>query len=361
MKTVSINLENRSYNIHIGNGLLAKTADFLNEIFTGKKQKLFIITDSQVAKHYLQQLKANLVENGFSAEEIILPNGEATKSFANLEIVVEKILSHQPERNSCIIALGGGVIGDLAGFAASIILRGINFIQIPTTLLAMVDSSVGGKTAINSKSGKNLVGSFYQPKIVLADLDILKTLPEREVKAGFAEVIKYGLIDDLEFFEFIKIQNDMSSLPYFVEKSCIAKAKIVSADEREGNVRALLNLGHTFAHALEAEFNYDGRLLHGEAVGIGMVLAFKFSEFLGICPKGEAEKVENLLKQFSMLTDIKQLPIKFEIDELVKYMYADKKVADGKLTFILAHKIGQSIIKKDVDESKLREFLITQI
>jgi 3-dehydroquinate synthase len=361
MKQVKINLSERSYNINIGNGLLARAPEFLAEVFNGKKPKLFIITDAVVAKLYLNPLEESLKFAGYSVESVVLPNGEATKSFANLELVCEKILSHQPERGSCIIALGGGVIGDLAGFAASIILRGISFVQIPTTLLAMVDSSVGGKTAVNSTAGKNLIGSFYQPKIVIADLDLLKTLPEREVKAGFAEVIKYGLIDDLEFFDFINSQANYSAigeqLAYYVEKSCVAKARIVSADEREGGVRALLNLGHTFAHALEAKFHYDGTILHGEAVGIGMVLAFKFSEFLGLCEKGAAARVETCLKKFDMLTDIKQLNTQFTIDELVHSMYADKKVADGKLTFILASKIGGSFIKKDVAESDLRGFL----
>jgi 3-dehydroquinate synthase len=357
MKTVNINLAERSYDILIGGGLLGQAGKYFNNIFGAKRPKVFIVTDENVANLYLKPLEKTLFSEGYKVVSIKLSAGEATKSFANLERVTNEVLAHQPERSSCLVALGGGVIGDLAGFAASIILRGMNFIQIPTSLLAMVDSSVGGKTAVNSPAGKNLVGSFYQPKLVLADLDVLKTLPKRELQAGYAEIVKYGLIDDVEFFNYLETQNGYDELSYMVEHSCEAKAKVVIADEKEAGARALLNLGHTFGHALEAKFHFDGRLLHGEGVAIGMILAFEFSEYLGICEKGRAARIEKLFEKYGLRTQIAQLQEKFNVDELVKYMYQDKKVMDGKLTFILANDIGKSFIKKDVDEAVLRQFL----
>jgi 3-dehydroquinate synthase len=366
MKKIKVNLEQNSYDIIIGSNLITKFNEFSGGFI--KDGKAFVITDVQVAKHHLEPLKASLEKSGIKVFPIILPNGESTKNFEKLEFLLSEILSHQPERKTMLIALGGGVIGDITGFAASILLRGVQFIQVPTTLLAMVDSSVGGKTGINTKFGKNLIGSFYQPKLVLADIETLKTLPEREVLAGYAEVAKYGLLGDEKFFNELdsKITSaakifDDEILTYIIEKSCIAKSEIVSQDEKEGGVRALLNLGHTFGHALEAGLGYDGRILHGEGVAMGMVLAFKFSEFLGLCEKGEAVKVENHFKKLGMKTSVKELPKKFTIDEMVGYMYQDKKVADGKLVFILAKRIGETFIKKDVLETDLREFLKSEV
>ena len=357
---IKIKLGKNSYNIFIGNNLIEGINNYLEGILP-KEIKVFVVSDENVAEKYggalLQQLKQN-----YDANIITLQAGEETKSFSNLQFLCEEILKHQPERKSCIIALGGGVIGDLAGFAASVILRGINFIQIPTSLLAMVDSSVGGKTAVNTTYGKNLVGSFYQPKLVLADLSLLETLPRREVLAGYAEIVKYGLIGDLEFFEYLEKQKEIVDLPYLVKKSCEAKAAIVAKDEKEqSGLRALLNLGHTFGHSLEAICKYDGSLLHGEAVAIGMVLAFRFSEFLGICETGRAERVENLLASKGLKTRIFQVKSTVLIEEIIKPMYGDKKVESGKLVFVLAEDIGKAFIKKDVDKNKLREFLEDEI
>lgn len=360
IETVKIKLSNNPYNIIIGNDLLSDVDKYLKDILPAKT-KIFLISDENVVAHYGQQIIEKL-EAEFDLKIITLKPGEETKSFTNFQFLCEEILSHQPERGSCLIALGGGVIGDLTGFAASVILRGLNFIQIPTSLLAMVDSSVGGKTAINTKYGKNLVGSFYQPKLVLADLNLLKTLPKREILAGYAEIVKYGLIGDLEFFEYLEKQSEIDNLAYLVKKSCEAKAEIVAADEKEkSGLRALLNLGHTFGHSLEAICNYDGSLLHGEAVAIGMVLAFRFSEFLNLCPEGTSERVEDLLKSKGLRTKIYEVKDNITIDEFIRPMYGDKKVEGGKLVFILAENIGKAILKKDVDENKLREFLKDEI
>lgn len=359
-ETVKIELNNNPYNIVIGNDLLSDVDKYLKDILP-VKTKIFLVSDENVSAHYGKQIIERL-SSEFDIKQITLKPGEETKSFNNLQYLCEEILSHQPERGSCLIALGGGVIGDLTGFAASVILRGVNFIQIPTSLLAMVDSSVGGKTAINTKYGKNLVGSFYQPKLVLADLGLLKTLPEREILAGYAEIVKYGLIGDLEFFEYLEQQSEIDNLAYLVKKSCEAKAKIVAADEKEkSGLRALLNLGHTFGHSLEAICNYDGSLLHGEAVAIGMVLAFRFSEFLNLCPEGVSKRVENLLKSKGLRTKISAVKNNITIDEFIHPMYGDKKVEGGKLVFILAENIGKALLKKDVDENKLREFLKDEI
>jgi 3-dehydroquinate synthase len=353
---IKINLGSNSYEIIIGSNLINNLNNYLLEILP-KNTKIFIISDENVANIYSQKILENLSTN-YIPHLVTLKAGEGTKSFKNLEFLCNEILKNKPERKSCLIALGGGVVGDITGFVASILLRGMRFIQIPTSLLAMVDSSVGGKTAINSKYGKNLVGSFYQPKLVIADLSLLKTLPSREILSGYAEIVKYGLICDYNFFEYLEGQNSVDNLQYLVKKSCEIKADIVSKDELEKNdLRALLNLGHTFGHALEAICKYDGSLLHGEAVAIGMVLAFQFSEFLNICEIGSAIRVENLLRKMGLRTKISELNKKTTINKLVSLMYGDKKVDNGKLVFVLASAIGKAFVKKDVDEKQLKKFL----
>lgn len=356
---INIDLGSNSYDIIIGKNLIKNASSHIKNTIPATS-KIFIVSDSNVGKIYLDDLTNSLSEN-FQVIPITINAGEKSKNINQLEDLLNEIFTHKPERSSTLIALGGGVIGDLTGFTASILLRGVNFIQVPTSLLAMVDSSVGGKTGINNKFGKNLVGSFYQPKLVLTDVSSLETLPEREVKAGFAEIVKYGLINDPEFFEFIEKQNDFSELQTMIEKSCEAKAAIVSEDEKEKGARALLNLGHTFGHPLETIMKYDGRLLHGEAVAIGMVLAFKFSEFLGICEAGCADRIEKLFKRFDIRTDISELEEKFDTESIMNLMAQDKKVEAGKLVLILAEDIGKSFIKKDVDANQLRTFFNEEI
>lgn len=352
---IKVELGKNSYDIVIGNDLISSSGNSLQKILPAKS-KVFVISDKNTSK-YSAKLKKSLSEQGFQTHELILPTGEKTKSFANLEKIFNSIFPHRPERNSTLLALGGGVIGDITGFAASALLRGVNFVQFPTSLLAMVDSSVGGKTGINVKFGKNLVGSFYQPKLVLADIDLLKTLPKRELLAGYAEIVKYGLINDRKFFEFLEAQKDFSEIAKMIEVSCKSKAEIVSADEKESGKRALLNLGHTFGHALETIGEYDGTLLHGEAVAIGMIQAFRFSEYLGLCKKGCADRVEKHFKSKKMKTKLSETGLNLNVNKILRLMYQDKKVSSGKLTFILAEDIGKAFIKKDVDESALKEFL----
>lgn len=352
---IRIDLSNNGYDIIIGEELINNSAYYISKVIP-EKSKIFIISDTNVCNLYLDDIKESLNKD-FETHTIIVDAGEQSKNFNQLQDLLSQIFEKAPERGSTLIALGGGVIGDLTGFAASILLRGVNFIQVPTSLLAMVDSSVGGKTGINNKFGKNLIGSFYQPKLVLSDLSLLKTLPERELQAGFAEIVKYGLIDNKEFFEFLEQQKDFSEIKYMVKKSCESKAKIVSMDEKEKGCRALLNLGHTFGHAMETLMGYDGKLLHGEAVAIGMVMAFEFSEFMGICKSGCSERIENLFKGFGMKTRISELEKKISAEDMLRIMNQDKKVTSGKLVLIMAEDIGRSKVVKDIDINKLQEFL----
>ncbi|MBL8629200.1 MAG: 3-dehydroquinate synthase, partial [Rhodospirillaceae bacterium] len=305
---------------------------------------------------------------GIKSDHIIVPAGETTKSFEHLSRVLDAMLAAKCERKTMIVALGGGVIGDLAGFAASILLRGVDFVQIPTTLLSQVDSSVGGKTGINTTAGKNLVGSFHQPRLVLADTDVLTTLPRRELLAGYAEVAKYGLLGDAGFFDWLEenaanaltLSDDaQAALTYCIATSCKAKAKIVGEDEKEAGVRALLNLGHTFGHALEAEMGYGDALLHGEAVSIGMVLAFDLSARMGLCPADDAVRAKFHLANAGLpVSPPKTGPRgKITSDALIAHMAQDKKVADGAVTFILARGIGQAFTTADVPMFKLQETL----
>ncbi len=355
MKKLKVELGSRSYDILIGENLLHEVAPFIPQ------KKTFIITDRNVAGLHLKKLEAALKKAGISYKTKILPAGEKTKSFANLESVCDFLLKNRVERKTTIIAFGGGVIGDLAGFAASVTLRGVNFIQIPTTLLAQVDSSVGGKTAVNSGFGKNLVGAFYQPRLVVADTAILKTLKKREFLAGYAEVVKYGLINRPDFFTWLDSTDlkKKENLIAAIYESCKAKAEIVAADEREGDIRALLNLGHTFGHALEAECGYSDRLLHGEAVALGMVMAFEYSARLGLCPQADVEKIIAHFRKIGLPVNPRKYLKKWDVNALVGHMKSDKKVKDGRMVFILARGIGKSFIADDVQEKDLKEFLKT--
>jgi 3-dehydroquinate synthase len=359
---VSVNLDHRTYDIHIGENLLQEAgphiAPFLKRPFTA------IVTDANVAKFHLKTLEASLTAAGIRSVPIILPAGEKAKSFVVLADLCEKLLAAGVERSDKIIAFGGGVIGDLAGFAAAILRRGIDFIQIPTTLLAQVDSSVGGKTGINTAHGKNLIGAFLQPVKVLADTALLETLPRRELAAGYAEVAKYGLLGDLSFFEWLEtnagllLRGDAQARAHSIHKSCSAKAAIVAEDETEQGVRALLNFGHTFGHALESATGYSNRLLHGEGVAIGMIQAFRFSERLKHCKPGTADRVARHLKTVGLPTRMGDIegPLP-SVADLVNIMRQDKKAQSGKLTFILARSIGDAFITKNVPDQDVISFL----
>ncbi len=365
--TVRVNLGARSYDIIIGRGLIERAGELITPVL--RQKRVFVITDSNVATHYLSPLATSLSGLGIRTDHVIVPAGEASKNFDHLAHVLDAMLAAKCERKTMIIALGGGVVGDLAGFAASILLRGVDFIQIPTTLLSQVDSSVGGKTGINTKAGKNLVGTFHQPRLVLADTNTLSTLPHREMLAGYAEVAKYGLINDPEFFTWLETNataaitpnvSDQAALITAIATSCRAKAKIVAEDEKESGARALLNLGHTFGHALEAEMGYGDRLLHGEAVAMGMVMAFDVSVRLGLCPAADAARAKAHLAKIGLRVSPPTTGPKGKItpETLMAHMTLDKKVQDGAITFILARGIGKAFITTDVPLSTLREALM---
>jgi 3-dehydroquinate synthase len=321
-----------------------------------------------VAAHHLAPLRESLDEAGIASAVVEIAPGEGSKEFDGFEAVANAILDIAPERGSVLIALGGGVVGDLAGFAASVILRGIDFIQIPTTLLAQVDSSVGGKTGINTRHGKNLIGSFHQPRLVLADTAALDTLPRRELLAGYAEIVKYGLLGDAAFFAWLEanggavIAGDQAARRRAVTTSCQAKAGIVAGDERETGSRALLNLGHTFAHALEADTGFGARLLHGEAVAIGIVLAFDLSVRLGLCPAADAARVRRHFAAVGLPTGLDAVAGHgWSSGGLLSHMRQDKKVRDGRITFILARRIGDAFIARDVALSDVEALLESAI
>jgi len=370
--TVPVSLGGRSYDIVIGSRLLTAAGTALTQLpelsppaVRQTSDRVAVITDTTVASLYLDTLETALEAAGLTiAATLVLPPGEETKSYDQLEAVLEGLLAGGVDRRTLIIALGGGVIGDLAGFAAAILLRGVPFIQIPTTLLAQVDSSVGGKTGINSRSGKNLVGAFHQPRLVLADLDVLDSLSPREMRAGYAEIVKYGLINDPDFFAWLEqtgarlLEGDRAARQHAVAVSCRAKAAIVARDEREQGDRALLNLGHTFGHAFEAVAGYSGTLLHGEAVAIGMVHAFELSERLRLCPPGRSERVQAHLKEVGLpvrLADISGPS--WTVDSLLTAMRKDKKTQVGSLTFVLARDIGAAFVARDVPEDAVRALL----
>ena len=369
-KKVNVNLPgsgspNISYDIHIGAGLLRSCAPLLSKLL--KRPFVAIVTDEKVAQAHLENLTQTLDSAGISHVTKIMPPGEASKSFTGLETLVDWLLDNKVERQDMVIALGGGVIGDLTGFAASTLRRGVRFTQIPTTLLAQVDSSVGGKTGINVPQGKNLVGAFHQPSLVLADLDVLQTLPDREFRAGYAEIVKYAAICDRPFFDWLEsnldaLKNrDSQALGYAIAKSCQTKADIVAQDEKEHGARALLNLGHTFAHAYENLTGYSDNLLHGEAVGLGMAQAARLSVDLGLCPETDAQALVNHLASAGLpisQTDLKGGP--FEATNLVNAMAQDKKVSQGVMTFILMKAIGKAFITNDVSAKQITTFLKNQ-
>lgn len=362
-QTLTVDLGERSYEIVIGKGVLHGCGQAICAVSRGSRA--FIVTDENVAPHYLARVQAELAEAGMTTHHYITPAGEQAKSWDHLGRLLDAMLAVRSERKTMVVALGGGVIGDLAGFAASILLRGVDFVQVPTTILSQVDSSVGGKTGINVAQGKNLVGSFYQPRLVLADTDVLRTLPHREVLAGYAEVAKYGLIDDPALWSWLESGGgaaiaalDDAALQKAIHASCTAKARVVASDEKETGVRALLNLGHTFGHALEAEGGYGGPLLHGEAVSVGMVMAFDLSVMMGLCSPDDAARVRAHLAAVGLPVVpplVNGQPMNAE--RLLGHMASDKKVADGKVTFVLAEGIGKSILCRDVNPADVLEIL----
>ncbi len=351
------------YEIHIGAGILSAGGEKLKPVLPSRR--VCVVTDEIVAKIYLVSLMKGLEAAGFSAcPPVILPVGEAVKDFKHLEALINKLSSYKLDRKTTLIALGGGVIGDLTGFAAAIYMRGIPFVQVPTTLLAQVDSAVGGKTGINLLAGKNMAGAFHQPVMVLTDTETLKTLPPRELKAGYAEILKYALLGDAVFFEWLEkngagvLSGNAVQQQEAIARSCQMKAAIVAADEKEQNdIRALLNLGHSFGHALEAMGCYDGRLLHGEAVGIGMILAFSLSARLGFCPEADLDRLRSHMGQLGLM---EAPPFRGSAGEVLVHMRGDKKNSDGKMTLILARGIGQAFVAHDIDEKLLLAFLQEQ-
>ena len=358
---ISVNLAQRSYDIIVGADSIEKLSDYLGD---KSYSKIFVITDENVDKLHSEKLLEVLQKTNITTEKIVTKAGEQTKSFESLQNVCEQILSKGVDRKSLIIAFGGGVIGDLSGFVASILLRGIDFIQVPTTLLSAVDSSVGGKTAINSSVGKNLIGSFYQPQLVLCDLNFLQTLPIRELKSGYAEVVKYGFICDLKFFEFLEksyskiFEYDAEILQKIIIRSCQIKAEVVSNDEREAGQRALLNFGHTFGHLFETETGYSDKILHGEAVALGMVMAAKMSLNFGMILETDYLRVEKHLKECGFVINAREIQKKWDNNSLISHLYKDKKTEGKNLTFILLNSIGSSIIKKSVDLEAFKKVLI---
>ena len=362
-KTVRVDLGARSYDILIGADLLSGAGAICAPLIDGGKAA--IITDDIVGPIYLDALQSSLKAEGTICHSIALPAGESTKSFTHLQAILDELLSAGFERGDTLIALGGGVIGDLTGFAASILKRGCKFIQIPTTLLAQVDSSVGGKTAINAPQGKNLIGAFYQPRLVLADISTLSTLPARQIKAGYAEVLKYGLLGDLDFFEWLESSGrdvlalDEAAITRAVAASCQMKAGIVANDERERGQRALLNLGHSFGHAFEALAQYQPDLLHGEAVSAGMAMAFDYSAARGLCTKEDAARVKAHFADLR-LTGWADLPkrVTGRRDKLLPAMMQDKKNERGEITLILTRAIGQAFVRKGENAEILNDFLL---
>jgi len=358
---IKVGLGTRSYDIHVGHGLLEKAGAFLKPLARGP---LPVVTDLTVGEIHLAVFLESCGRAGLDAHPVVMPPGEASKSFAGLEELSSELLDTGVDRGGLVVALGGGVIGDLTGFAAGILKRGVAFAQIPTTLLAQVDSSVGGKTAINARQGKNLLGLFHQPRIVIADTALLSTLPRRELLAGYAEVVKYGALGDAAFFSWLEgngskaLAGDRSALIHMVAHSCRMKAAIVTRDEREAGERALLNLGHTFGHALEAATGFSARLIHGEGVAIGMALAFHLSERLGLCPKGDADRLVRHLKAVGLPSAIADIaPPRPAANALLTAMGHDKKVKNGKLNFILVRGLGHAFVTSDVPLEAVKDVL----
>jgi 3-dehydroquinate synthase len=361
-ETVHVPLEGRAYDIRIGPGLLPAAGAHVGPFL--KRPRVAIVTDETVAALHLETLRKGLEKDGISSTALSLPAGEGTKSWPQFERTVEWLLDQKVERRDVVVAFGGGVIGDLVGFAAAVLRRGVRFIQIPTSLLAQVDSSVGGKTGINAPQGKNLIGAFHQPTLVLADTEVLGTLTERDFLAGYGEVAKYGLLGDAAFFDWLEAQGpalaagDMQARISAVRRSVEMKAEIVVRDEHEHGDRALLNLGHTFCHALEAATGYSDRLLHGEGVAIGCALAFELSARMGLCSQEDPSRVRAHLRQMKMKVDLSDIPGDLpDADGLLELMAQDKKVIDGRLRFILARGIGEAFVAEDVDPQIVRDLL----
>lgn len=360
--TVPVSLGDRSYEILIGKGLIARAGEEIGKRLKGRR--VAVVTDENAADAHLKNLETALFLQGFDVTSIVVKPGEKSKSFPVLETVTNAVLEARLERGDALIAFGGGVVGDLSGFVAGIVRRGMNFVQMPTSLLAQVDSSVGGKTGINTQYGKNLVGVFYQPQLVLADTDVLDTLSAREFRAGYAEVAKYGLIDRPDFFAWLEknwkeVFAGGAARTEAIAESCRSKAAVVARDEHENGDRALLNLGHTFGHALETATGYDSsRLVHGEGVAIGMALAHRFSVKMNLCGVEDAERVEAHLQAVGLPISLKDVPGGLpDAEKLMDYIAQDKKVSRGALTFILTRGIGQSFIAKDVPPAAVLEFL----
>ncbi|HEX3363563.1 3-dehydroquinate synthase [Phenylobacterium sp.] len=361
-RTIAVGLGARSYEVRVGPGLIDRAGETMAPFL--KRRRTAVVSDETVWSLHGARLTAALEAAGIAVSPVIVPPGEQTKSFEGLAEVSDRLLALELDRGDVVTAFGGGVVGDLAGFAAAIYKRGVDFVQIPTTLLAQVDSSVGGKTAIDTPRGKNLVGAFHQPRLVLADLDVLATLPEREMRCGYAEVIKYGLLGDFGFFEWLEangaavLAREPAALAHAVARSVEMKAEIVAEDETEQGRRALLNLGHTFGHALEAETGYGEALLHGEAVGAGMALAFRFSAAEGLCRTQDATRASTAIGAAGLPTtmaEVRREP--FDAAKLVRHMAQDKKAEGGKLTFILARQLGEAFVAKDVDAAAVARFL----
>ena len=359
LDTVHVPLDTRAYDVRIGPGLLARAGAEIAPLL--RRPRVTIVTDATVARLHLPVLEQGLAADGIASAALVLPPGEGTKSWAHLAQVVEWLLDQRVERRDVVLALGGGVIGDLVGFAAAILRRGVRFVQLPTSLLAQVDSSVGGKTGINTAQGKNLVGAFHQPSLVLADIDVLASLPPRDFLAGYGEVVKYGLLGDAAFFDWLEAHGpalaagDSTLRHQAVRHSVQMKADIVVRDETEQGDRALLNLGHTFCHAFEAATGYDGtRLLHGEGVAIGCALAFELSARLGLCSQETPSRVRAHLRAMGMRTDLRDIPGPLpDAAALLALMGQDKKVVDGRLRFILARSIGAAFVTDDVPQDRV--------
>jgi 3-dehydroquinate synthase len=365
-RTIHVDLAGRSYDIAIGPKLVDRIGELATPLLA--RPRVIIVSDETVAPLYGARVYQSFKAAGIEASIVVVPAGEGSKDFDTFGRLMNALLDQKPDRKTTLVALGGGVVGDLTGFAASVLLRGVDFIQVPTTLLAQVDSSVGGKTGINTRHGKNLVGAFYQPRLVVADTDVLDTLPRRELLAGYAEVAKYGLIDDAPFWDWCEkngaalLAGDAAKRTYAIEQSCLAKARIVAADERETtDLRALLNLGHTFGHALEAETGFGPDLLHGESVAAGMAMAFDLSAKLGLCPAADAARVRAHLASVGLPVRLRSIGgdnrRQWDAAKLIEHMRGDKKAEAGRLTFILSRGIGQAFVTREVDEKLLRGLL----
>ena len=357
-QTVHVALGDRSYDIQIGEGLLAQSGRWIAPLLA--RPRVAVLTDENVAAQHLDAFRAGMAAEGIEVVALALPPGEATKGWEQFSRAVEWLLEQKIERRDVVVALGGGVIGDLAGFAAAVLRRGVRFVQVPTSLLAQVDSSVGGKTGINAPQGKNLIGAFHQPSLVLADTGVLATLPERDFLAGYGEVVKYGLLGDAAFFDWLEgnapkmAAGDMAARIHAVRRSCQMKADIVARDETEQGDRALLNLGHTFCHALEKATGYSDRLLHGEGVAIGCALAFELSSRLGLCSQESPSRVRAHLRDMGMKVDLADIPGDLPgAEDLFALMGQDKKVVDGQIRFILARGIGEAFVTSDVPSDKV--------